>query len=104
MVGALFSVGQFLSLLFMTTAAMGLVFQVPLVMLALQKVGLMRHKTFVKHWRITILIIFLSAAIFTPPEPVSMILMSMPMILLYGVGLLLTAMGRKNEAPLPEEK
>ena len=101
MVGALFSVGQFLSLLFMTTAAMGVVFQVPLVMLALQKVGLVRHKTFTKHWRATILIMVLTAAIFTPPEPVSMILMSMPMMLLYGIGLLLTRSGQKNEPPLP---
>ena len=104
LVGALFSVGQFLTLLFMTTAAMGVVFQVPLVMLALQRVGLMRHKTFTKHWRMTILIIFCASAIFSPPEPVSMILMSLPMIILYGLGLILTAMGQKREAPLPEGK
>lgn len=104
LVGALFSVGQFLTLLFMTTAAMGVVFQVPMVMLALQKVGLVRHKTFTKHWRMTILIIFCASAIFSPPEPVSMILMSLPMIVLYGIGLLLTRAGQKKEAPLPEGK
>jgi sec-independent protein translocase protein TatC len=102
MVGALFSVGQFLSLLFMTTAAMALVFQVPVVMVALQKVGLVRHKTFKKNWRVTILVIACAAALFTPPEPVSMLLMMTPMILLYGLGLLLTARGQKNEPPLPE--
>ena len=102
LVGAIFSVGQFLNLLFMTTAAMGVVFQVPLVMLALQKVGLVRHQTFVKHWRMTILVIFIMSALFSPPEPVSMILMSLPMIVLYGVGLLLTASGKKNEPAPPE--
>lgn len=101
MVGAMFSVGQFLTLLFMTTAAMGIVFQVPLVMLALQKVGLVRHKAFTKHWRVTILVMFLVSAIFTPPEPVSMLMMSLPMMLLYGLGLILTWRGQKNEAPLP---
>jgi sec-independent protein translocase protein TatC len=104
LVVAQFSVGQFLTLLFMTTAAMGVVFQVPLVMLALQKVGLMRHKTFTKHWRMTILIIFCASAIFSPPEPVSMILMSLPMIVLYGLGLVLTRMGQKKESALPEGK
>jgi sec-independent protein translocase protein TatC len=102
MVGAIFSVGQFLTLLFMTTAAMGVVFQVPLVMLALQKVGLVRHKAFTKHWRMTVLVMFVMSAIFTPPEPVSMLMMSMPMMMLYGLGLVLTGMGQKNEAPLPE--
>ena len=102
MVSAIFSVGQFFNLLFMTTAAMGLVFQVPIVMLALQRVGLVRHATFVKHWRMTILIIFVLSALFSPPEPVSMILMSLPMVLLYGLGLILTAFGRKNEPTVPE--
>ena len=101
-VGAIFSVGQFLTLLFMTTAAMGVMFQLPVVMMALQRVGLVRHGTFVKHWRTTILIIFCAAAIFSPPEPVSMVLMALPMMVLYLLGLVLTAMGRKNEPPLPE--
>jgi len=101
-VGAMFSIGQFLNLLFAMTAAMGLVFQLPLVMVALQRVGLVTHKAFVKNWRITVLIIFIAAAIFTPPEPVSMMLMATPMIVLYGLGLLLTAMGRRYEAKLIE--
>ena len=100
-VGALFSVGQFLSLLFITTAAMTLVFQLPLVMLALQKVGLVSHAAFRKHWRVTILIMACLAAIFTPPEPVSMLLMMMPMILLYGLGLLLTAISERREPAAP---
>jgi len=102
LVGAMFSVGQFFNLLFMTTAAMGLVFQVPIVMLALQRVGIVRHDTFLKHWRMTVLVMFIVAALFSPPEPVSMVLMSLPMILLYGLGLILTRIGRKNEAPPPE--
>lgn len=98
-VGAIFSVGQFLSLLFITTAAMGVMFQVPVVMVALQKIGLVRHKTFKKHWRATILIIAIAAAVFTPPEPVSMLLMMIPMVGLYGLGLLLTRIGQRHEAP-----
>ncbi|HZN40890.1 MAG TPA: twin-arginine translocase subunit TatC [Planctomycetota bacterium] len=97
-VGALLSIGQFLSLLFAMTGAMGLVFQVPLVMIALQRVGLVTHRAFLKNWRMTVLIIFVVAAVFTPPDPVSMLLMSAPMLLLYGLGLVLTGFGRKHEA------
>lgn len=97
-VNAIFSVGQFLNLLLALTASMGLVFQLPLVMVALQRVGLVTHRAFVKNWRLTVLIIFVAAAIFTPPEPVSMLLMSLPMLLLYGLGLLLTRFGRRHEA------
>jgi len=99
-VSAIFSVGQFLNLLFLTTAAMGVMFQVPIVMLALQKIGLVRHKAFRKHWRVTILIIFCASALFTPPEPVSMFMMASPMMVLYGLGLVLTGMRQKQEAPI----
>lgn len=97
-IGAMLSVGQYFSLLFALTCAMGIVFQLPLVMLALQRVGLVTHAAFLKHWRITLLIIFICAAIFTPPEPVSMLLTATPMVVLYLIGLVLTAFGRKKEA------
>jgi sec-independent protein translocase protein TatC len=96
-VGAMFGIGQFLTLEFALTGAMGLVFQLPLVMLALQKIGLVTHAGFRKNWRMTVLVIFLAAAVFTPPDPVSMMLMSGPMMVLYGVGLLLTAWQRDRD-------
>jgi Tat protein translocase TatC len=98
-VTAMLSVGQYLTLLFAMTGAMGVVFQLPLVMMALQRVGLVTHRGFVKNWRVTVLVIFVLAAVFTPPEPVSMLLMATPMMLLYGLGLCLTAMGRRHDAP-----
>lgn len=98
MVTAMLSVGQFLTLLFAMTGAMGLVFQLPLVMVALQRVGLVTHRGFVKHWRMTVLVLFVAAAVFTPPDPMSMTLMVVPMLVLYAVGLLLTRAGRAREA------
>ncbi len=97
-VGAMLSIGQFLNLLLALTGAMGLVFQMPLVMVALQKVGLVTHKGFRQNWRMTVLLIFVVAALLTPPEPVSMMLMASPMLLLYGLGLLLTWFGRGKDA------
>jgi sec-independent protein translocase protein TatC len=99
-VGAMLSIGQYFALLFALTAALGLVFQLPLVMVALQRVGLVSHAAFRKHWRITILIIAIAAAVFTPPEPVSMLLTMAPMCALYGLGLLLTWFGWRREAAL----
>lgn len=98
-VSSMLSVSQYFTLLFALTAAMGVVFQLPTVMVALQRVGLVTHAAYVKHWRITVLLIFVVAAVFTPPEPVSMMLVSAPMIVLYGLGLLLTRAGRRREAP-----
>jgi sec-independent protein translocase protein TatC len=99
-VGAMLSVGQYFTLLFALTAALGFVFQLPLVMVALQRVGLVTHRAFVKHWRLTVLVIFVAAAVFTPPEPVSMMLMAAPMVVLYVLGLGLTWFGRRHEPPV----
>lgn len=101
-VGAMLSVGQYFTLVFALTAAMSVVFQLPLVMVALQRVGLVTHRGFVKNWRITVLIIFVVAAILTPPEPVSMLLMAAPMLLLYALGLGLTWSWRSHETKAVE--
>jgi Tat protein translocase TatC len=98
-VGAMLTVGQYFTLLFGMTAAMGVVFELPLVMVALQRVGLVRHQTYVKNWRMIVLLIFLGAAVFTPPDPFSMMLMSGPMLVLYVLGLALTRLGRRHEHP-----
>lgn len=97
-VNAIFSIGQFLTLEFALTGAMGLVFQLPLVMLALQRIGLVTHVGFRKNWRMTVLIIFVVAAVLTPPEPISMLLMATPMLGLYGLGLMLTWFGSSRDA------
>lgn len=97
-VGAMLSIGQFLTLEFALTGAMGLVFQLPLVMLALQRIGLVTHRGFRKNWRMTILVICIVAAVVTPPEPVSMLLMASPMLLLYGLGLVLTRLRAGSDA------
>jgi Tat protein translocase TatC len=99
-VGAMLGIGQFLTLEFALTGAMGLVFQLPLVMVALQRVGLVSHRAFRRHWRMTILIIAIVAAVITPPDPVSMTLMGVPMVLLYGLGLVLTWFARHRDAPV----
>jgi sec-independent protein translocase protein TatC len=97
-VAVTFGIGTFLTLLFAMTGAMGLVFQLPMVMVALQRVGLVSHDAFRKHWRMTILVIAIVAAVVTPPDPVSMTLTGVPMLLLYGLGLLLTWFGRRRDA------
>jgi sec-independent protein translocase protein TatC len=94
----MFSVSLYFSFLLTLTAALGLVFQTPLVMLALDRTGIVPHESMRKNWRYVILVIFVVAAVLTPPDPFTMMLMALPMTLLYGVGLLLTAR-RSRPAP-----
>jgi sec-independent protein translocase protein TatC len=63
--------------------AFGLVFQLPIVILLLSAMGLVSPRTFLRQWRYAIVIIFTAAAIFTPPDPASQVLMAVPLCVLY---------------------
>lgn len=100
-VDPLLSLSQYFSLLFWMTLALGIIFQLPVVMVALQKVGILRHTTMRKHWRWVILVICIISAVLTPtPDPFTMFMVASPAMLLYVIGLGLTyRMDRKAHPP-----
>lgn len=67
----------------------GIAFQLPLVMLILERIGITSIKMYVSQWRAAILIIAFVSMILTPAEVTSMIGMCVPLIGLYffGIGL-----------------
>src|SRR5262245_66412233 len=68
----------------------GVAFQLPLVMLFLQRIGVMTVSGYLSKWRISVLVIAFASAILTPsPDPYSMMLMCGPLIALYFGGILL---------------
>ena len=81
----------------------GIAFQLPLVMLFLQRVGILETKAYVAKWRLAILIIFITAAILTPsPDPVSMLMMALPLAFLYFLGIALCRWMPRNRNPYAE--
>lgn len=63
--------------------AFGLVFQMPTLVLFLAKIGVLTPQFMLQHFKYAVLLIFVAAAVITPPDPVSMVLMAGPMIVLY---------------------
>lgn len=63
--------------------AFALMFEFPLAIFFLAKTGLITHKTLLRHWKPMVLTFFVVGAILTPPEPISQILMALPMTVLY---------------------
>ena len=61
----------------------GIVFEMPVVTLFLSRIGLLTPDTMRRMRRYAVVGVFLIAAIFTPPDPVSQILMALPLLLLY---------------------
>lgn len=87
---------SYLSFLTMLTVATGLIFELPLVMYFLAKLGLINAAFLRKYRRYAILIIIIIAAIVTPPDVGSQILVSIPLLILYEVGIRVTARVEKK--------
>ncbi len=90
----MWSVAKFVSLVVSTSLIMAVVFQLPLVMLMLKKLGIISPETIAKRRRETYVAIMVIAAIITPPDAVTLALVSIPLILLFEASVAITRMSR----------
>lgn len=67
----------------------GIAFQLPLVMLFLQRIGLFETEAYVGSWKIAVLVIFVISMILTPADVSSMIALAIPLVFLYALGILM---------------
>jgi sec-independent protein translocase protein TatC len=67
----------------------GIAFQLPLVMLFLQRIGLFETQSYIESWKVAVLVIFFVAMIVTPADVTSMIALAIPLIILYALGILM---------------
>jgi len=71
--------------------ASGLVFELPIVIFFLSKIGLVTPSFLRKYRRHSIIIILIVAAVITPPDIFSQVLVCLPLLVLYEVGILISA-------------
>lgn len=93
---ATISFANYLSFIIRIVLAFGIVFELPILMYVLTRFGIFKVEFFIKYRKYMILIIFVVAAFLTPPDVVSQILLAVPMLVLYEVGILLSKMGEKS--------
>jgi len=82
------SVGKYLSFSLIFILAFGLIFETPLVLFFMNRLGLIQLETLTKNRRAVIVIIFIIAAILTPPDVVSQILLAVPLLILFELTIL----------------
>jgi sec-independent protein translocase protein TatC len=70
----------------------GIAFELPVFAYFLALLGLITDRTLIDFFRYAILIIFVIAALLTPPDVLTQLLMAAPLILLYGVSILIVRM------------
>jgi sec-independent protein translocase protein TatC len=79
--------------------AFGIVFEMPLVLTAMARLGIVSVGFLKKNRKYAILLFFIGAAVLTPPDVVTQIMMALPLMLLYEVSII----GARIFAPKPAE-
>jgi sec-independent protein translocase protein TatC len=85
-----FTIGSYMSTIFSTVFYSGLFFLLPVVSYLLTKIGLINVSFLVKYRKHAIVAILILAAIITPPDIASQIIVSIPIIILYEIGILVS--------------
>jgi sec-independent protein translocase protein TatC len=83
-------INEWLSFVLLLPLAFGVSFQLPLVMLFMERIGIFTVAAYLSSWRVAILSIFVLTMLLTPSgDPYSMLLMAGPLTVLYFGGVLL---------------
>jgi sec-independent protein translocase protein TatC len=93
------SMKEYLSFSIKFLLAFGLVFEFPVVLVLLARIGVVDAKTLARQRKYAILLIFIFAAILTPPDIISQVIVALPMIGLYELSILLSKLFGKKSPP-----
>jgi len=92
------SMREYLSFSSKLLLAFGIVFELPLVITFLARLGIVNVPFLKKNRKYAILLFFVCAAIITPPDVVTQIMMALPLMVLYEISILGARMfGKKSE-------
>jgi sec-independent protein translocase protein TatC len=89
-VTASISIQQFLNFVMTVFVIFGCVFEMPVISALLAKLGFLKPEWMLKYRKYAIVVIFIIAAIITPPDVASQVLVALPMVLLYEISIGLT--------------
>ena len=92
-------VSEHLSLIIKALLGFGCVFEMPVIAYFLGRLGIIDHHFLLRYGRHAVVAIFVVAAVLTPPDIITQLLMAGPLLLLYGISILLV----KYTAKAPEE-
>jgi sec-independent protein translocase protein TatC len=95
-------ISDWLTFVLILPLGFGISFQLPLVMLFLERIGIFTVRTYLSNWRISVLVICFLAMVLTPSDPYSMMLMATPLVGLFFFGVLLCKWMPRRTTPFGE--
>ena len=80
-------IGEHLSMVIMTVLGFGAAFELPVIVFLLGRAGIVTDKMLIEAGRYAIVAIFIIAAVLTPPDVLSQMLMAGPLLILYAISI-----------------
>jgi sec-independent protein translocase protein TatC len=96
-------INDWLGFVLLLPLGFGVAFQLPLVMLFLNRIGILDVATYISKWRIAVMVIFVLSMFLTPADPISLLLMAIPLTFLYFLGIMLCKWMPGNRKPFEDE-
>ena len=96
---ATYSIYEFVSFIGMLTLIFGLIFEFPIIIFILNRLGLVQKRMLKKYRKHTYVLFFIIGAAITPPDVFSQVIVAIPMIFFYEISILLVRLfGRRDRA------
>ncbi len=96
---------EYFSLALRVIIGIALVFELPTLVFFLSRMGLITAKWMAKKFKYAVLVVFIIAAIITPtPDPVTQSIVAIPMLALYGLGILIAFLSDKKRKEKTKER
>ena len=92
-----FDLGSYISLVRASALASGLIFEMPILIYILTKVGIVTPKILRKYRKFSLVIVLILSAIITPPDIASQIIVAVPIVILYEISIYISKVVIKNQ-------
>lgn len=101
---ATINITEYMSFILRLILVAGLVFELPMLSFILARIGLLTASFMRKYRRYSIVLFFIFAAIVTPPDPMSQLLIAIPLVVLYEASIFIALLGQKLKRQTDESK
>ncbi|MFC1852005.1 twin-arginine translocase subunit TatC [candidate division CSSED10-310 bacterium] len=100
---ALPKISEYITFSLKLIVVFGLIFQLPILMYFLAKIGLVSGQLLSKNRKYAIMVIFIVAAILTPPDVITQFMLAGPLIILYEISIVIARVVGRNRARKEKE-
>jgi sec-independent protein translocase protein TatC len=98
-----FDLASYISTVRASVIACGILFELPIIIFFLTKVGLVTPEIMKKYRKIALVIVLILSAVITPPDVASQIIVAIPVLILYQVSIYISAMVLRKERKKAEK-